>query len=198
MEFLNIPFFSDDLYKLAILFFLNLFFLTIIIRWFYFSVSGNKSFLLTFYMISVVVFFMCFTLKKFELDVGLAIGLFAIFGIIRFRTAFIPIREMTYLFITIGVSIMNAFYNKQLSYLEILFANLSIVLLIGFIEKGWKLRFIESKVITYEQIENIKPENHHILKEDLEERTGIKIKKFEIKDIDFIKDAATIVIHYYS
>ena len=198
MDFMNIPIFDDDFYKLAFLFLLNMVFLTIIVRWFYFSISGNKEYLITFYLISIVVFFMCFTLKKYKLDIGLAIGLFAIFGIIRYRTASIPIREMTYLFVVIGISIMNAFANKKLSYIEIVFANVAIVYVMGFIEKVWKLKFLESRPITYEKIENIKPKNHEALKRDLEERTGIKIKKFEIKDIDFVKDAATIIIYYYA
>ena len=197
MEVMNIPIFDNDFYKLAFLFCLNMLFLTIIIRWFYFSISANKNYLLTFYMISIVVFFMCFTLKKYKLDIGLAIGLFAIFGIIRYRTNAIPIREMTYLFIVIGVSIMNAFANKKLSYVEIIFSNVAIVYLIGFIEKIWKLKFVETKSITYEIIDNIKPENHKLLKQDLEQRTGIKIKRFEIQDIDFVRDSATIIIYFY-
>lgn len=197
-EFLNIPIFDDDFYKLVFLFVINISFLTLIIRWFYFSTSKNKDFLLTYYMVSIVVFFLCFTLKKYKLDIGLAIGLFAIFGIIRYRTESVPIREMTYLFITIGVSIMNAFANKKLSYVEIIFANAAIVYLIGFIEKVWKLKSLDSKNIIYEKIDNIKPENYNNLKTDLELRTGIEIKKLEVKDIDFVKDSATITIYYDS
>lgn len=96
---MNIPLFDEDFYKLSFLFFLNLFFLNIIIRWFYYGNSGRKDYLFTFYMISIIVFFLSFTLKKFKLDIGLALGLFAIFGIIRYRTESIPIKEMTYLFI---------------------------------------------------------------------------------------------------
>ena len=197
-EFLNIPIFDDDFYKLIFLFVINITFLTVIIRWFYFEKSKNKDFLLTYYMISIVVFFLCFTLKKYKLDIGLAIGLFAIFGIIRYRTASVPIREMTYLFITIGISIMNAFANKKLSYVEIIFANAAIVYLIGFIEKVWKLKSLDSKNIIYEKIDNIKPENYNNLKTDLELRTGIEIKKLEVKDIDFVKDSATITVYYDS
>ena len=127
---------------------------------------------------------------------GLALGLFAIFGIIRYRTESIPVREMAYLFIVIGISIMNSFANKKMSYAEIFFSNLAIVIAIGVIEKLWHLKHEISKKITYENIENIKPENYDILKEDLESRTGLKINHLTVGDVDFVKDTATILIHY--
>ncbi len=197
MDFMNIPLFDEDFYKLSFLFFLNLFFLTIIIRWFYYGNSGRKDYLFTFYMISIIVFFLSFTLKKFKLDIGLALGLFAIFGIIRYRTESIPIKEMTYLFIVIGVSIMNSFANKKMSYAEVFFSNLAIVFAIGVIEKVWHINHEVSKKIAYEKIENIKPENYELLKEDLEQRTGISINKVVVEDIDFLKDSATVTIYYY-
>jgi len=196
MEFLNIPLFDEDFFKLSTLFLLNLGFLTLIIRWLYYTSSGRKDYLFTFYMISIIVFFLCFTLKKYQLDIGLALGLFAIFGIIRYRTESIPIKEMTYLFVVIGVSIMNSFANKKTSYFEIIFANSAIVFAIVIIEKVWHLKHEVTKKIVYENIENIKPENYDLLKTELEDRTGILINKIEIGDIDFLKDSATIIIYY--
>jgi hypothetical protein len=196
MNFLNIPFFGDDFFKLVTVFTMNLFFLTLIIRWLYYGSSGRKDYLFTFYMISVIVFFLCFTLQKFELDIGLALGLFAIFGIIRYRTESIPIKEMTYLFIVIGVSIMNSFVNDNMSYFEIIFANSAILMAIIVIEKVWHLQHEITKVITYEKIENIKPENYDLLKADLENRTGITINKVVVQDVDFLKDTAVITIFY--
>jgi hypothetical protein len=193
---MNIPLFDKDFYKLAFLFFLNLAFLSIVVRWFYYSTTRRKDYLFTFYLVSIIVFFLTFTLKKYNIDVGLALGLFAIFGIIRYRTESIPIREMAYLFIVIGLSIMNALTNKKLSYVEILFSNLAVVVAIGVIEKLWHLKHEVSKKVTYEIIENIKPENYHILKDDLETRTGLEINHLTVGDVDFVKDTATIIIHY--
>ncbi len=90
-EFLNIPLFDDDFYKMAFRFVLNLGFLTIIIRWLYYTSAKRKDYLFTYFMIGIIVFFLCFTLKKYELDIGMALGLFAIFGIIRYRTNPVPI-----------------------------------------------------------------------------------------------------------
>ena len=196
MEIIDIPLFNDDFYNLALLFSLNVIILTIIIRLFYLHINGSKHYVFTFYMVSMVVFFMCFTLQRYQLDVGLAIGLFAIFGIIRYRTISIQIREMTYLFIVIGISIMNAFASSKLSIVEIFFANASIVALLGFIECIWKIEAPEKKNIVYENLENVKPENFELLKTDLEKRTGLTITNIKIKDIDYVKQCVKITITY--
>lgn len=197
-EFLNIPLFDDDFYKMAFRFVLNTVFLSIIIRWLYYSVAKRKDYLFTYYMIGIIVFFLCFTLKKYELDIGMALGLFAIFGIIRYRTDPIPIKEMTYLFVIIGVSVINSLANQKMSYAEILGANVAVVIALYIMEKIWVIKSLTLKKIRYEKIENIKPENYELLKTDLEERTGLSIQEIEVRDIDFLKDETTIIIKYYT
>ena len=130
------------------------------------------------------------------MEMGFAMGLFAVFGILRYRTEALPIKEMTYLFIVIGVSLMNAFVNKKMSYAEIIFANSAIVFTIGIIEKVWNLNYEVTKEIVYENIENIKPENYELLKADIEVRTGIAVNKVTVESIDFLKDTATVIIYY--
>tara|TARA_R110002050_G_scaffold300786_1_gene472697 strand:+ start:35917 stop:36339 length:423 start_codon:yes stop_codon:yes gene_type:complete len=137
-------------------------------------------------------------MKKFELDLGMALGLFAIFGIIRYRTDPIGIKEMTYLFVVIGVSVMNALVNKKMSYSEIFLANMVIIGSTATLEYVWQLKQELTKVIVYEQIQNIKPENYNLLIADLEDRTGISINKAEVGDVDFLKDTAKVTIHYYN
>ena len=87
-----------------------------IVRYLYYPVTKNKDYLFTYLLISVTVFFLCFLLENVKLELGFALGLFAIFGIIRYRTDAIPIKEMTYLFIVIGISVMNALVNKKISH----------------------------------------------------------------------------------
>lgn len=198
MDFLNIPFFDDDFYKLSFLFAINIVFLTLIISWLYYTATGNKDYVFTYYLIGIIVFFLCFTLKKYKLDIGLALGLFAIFGIIRYRTDTLAVKEMTYLFVVIGVSIMNAFVNKKMSYFEVIFGNVVVVAAIVIIEKVWHLKHQIHKDIVYENIENIKPENYDLLKADLENRTGLVINKLTIGKIDFLKDSAVIRIFHYN
>jgi hypothetical protein len=127
----------------------------------------------------------------------MALGLFAIFGIIRYRTDTVEIKEMTYLFIVIGVSVVNSLANQKMSYAEIIASNLIIIGLLYFIEKKWLLQTTEFKKIQYDNIKNIKPENHTLLKADLEERTGLSISTIEILDIDFLKDSANLKISYF-
>ncbi|GAA3650565.1 DUF4956 domain-containing protein [Flavivirga jejuensis] len=198
MEFLDIPLFDNDFYKMLFRFIINMGFLTIIIRYLYYSSAKRKDYLFTYYMISIIVFFLCFTLKKYELDVGMALGLFAIFGIIRYRTDPVAIKEMTYLFIVIGVSVINSLANKKMSYSEIILGNVIIVVSIAIIERLWLLKHEVTKQIVYENIENIKPENYELLKKDLEHRTGIAINKVTLGDVDFLKDTAILTIYYYN
>ena len=198
MEFLGIPLFDDDFYKMMFRFALNLGFLTIIIRGLYFTGTKRKDYFFTYYMIGIIVFFLCFTLKKYELDIGMALGLFAIFGIIRYRTNAIDIKEMTYLFVVIGVAVINSLANQKMSYAEIIGSNLIIVLALFVIERLWLVKHVSIKTIPYEIIENIKPQHYETLKKDLETRTGLVIKEIEVGNIDFLKDSAEIKITYLS
>lgn len=198
MEFLDIPLFDDDFFKMMFRFIINFIILTVIIRFIYYPDSKRKDYVFTYYLISIIVFFLCFTLKKYEMDIGMALGLFAIFGIIRYRTNPVEIKEMTYLFVVIGVSIINSLANKKMSYAEILSANALIILVLVLIEKYWALKQVVSKSIIYENIENIKPENHALLKSDLEKRTGLEINKILIGDVDFLKDTARVTIFYFN
>ena len=196
MELLGIPLFDNDFYKMMLRFLLNLFFLTGIVKFIYYKHNQKREYLFTFYLIGIVVYFLCFTLKKYELDLGMALGLFAIFGIIRYRTLPLEVKEMTYLFVVIGVAVMNALSNKKMSYAEIIAANTIILLALYFLERYWARTETLSKEVIYEIIENIRPENHDQLKADLEKRLGVEILSFEIKNINFLKDVAKITVYY--
>ena len=196
MELLGIPIFDNDFYKMMLRFLLNLFFLTGIVKFIYYKHNQKREYLFTFYLIGIVVYFLCFTLKKYELDLGMALGLFAIFGIIRYRTLPLEVKEMTYLFVVIGVAVMNALSNKKMSYAEIIAANTIILLALYFLERYWARTETLSKEVIYEIIENIRPENHELLKADLEKRLGVEILSFEIKNINFLKDVAKITVYY--
>lgn len=196
MEIFGIPLFDDDFYKMLIKLIINVIFLTGIIRFIYYKYSKKKEYLFTFYLIGTVVFFLCFTLKKYELDLGMALGLFAIFGILRYRTTPIDVKEMTYLFVVIGISVMNALSNKKMSYVEILSANSIILLVVYFFERFYNQNMVLKKDIIYETIENIHPDNHIKLKKDIQKRLGVQIVKLEIGDINFLRDTAEITVYY--
>ncbi|MBK7712054.1 MAG: DUF4956 domain-containing protein [Bacteroidales bacterium] len=184
----------SNLLELIGRFALNLMVILILVRWFYFASTRRKDFLFTYILISSIVFLLCFLLENVMLQIGFALGLFAIFGIIRYRTHAIPIKEMTYLFLIIGISVINALANTA-SISEIIFTNLMIILITWGLEKKWLLRHESSKSIIYEKINLIKPENHKELIEDLQNRTGIsKISRIEIGEVDFLKDICHITI----
>ncbi|MCK9561141.1 MAG: DUF4956 domain-containing protein [Bacteroidales bacterium] len=187
----------DDFLELLLRFTFNLIFTLLLVRGLYYSVARRKDFLFTFILISTTVFLLCFMLGSVKIQLGFALGLFAIFGIIRYRTVQLPIKEMTYLFIVIGVSVINALANKKISYAELLFTNLAIVAVTYLLEKVLLLRHESHKLIRYDNIELIKPEKAQELKDDLEERTGLVINRIEIGDVNFLTDSARIQIYYY-
>jgi hypothetical protein len=127
---------------------------------------------------------------------GFALGLFAVFGILRYRTEAIPIRQMTYLFIVIGISMINSLANKSISILEIIFTNGFITLITYLIDRVWFQTLELKKVITYEKIDLIIPRKQNELIEDLKERTGLPIHAVKIEKIDFLRDTASITIFY--
>ena len=147
-------------------------------------------------MFNILTFFICFLLRKVPMEMGFALGLFAVFGILRYRTEAIPIRQMTYLFIVIGISMINALSNKSVSIFEVLFTNALITLITYLIDRLWFQTIEEKKNIVYEKIELIKPENKEELIKDLKERTGLPIHEVKVEKIDFLKDTAAVTIYY--
>ena len=197
-EFLGTPIYNaEDFWKLIIKAIFNLLIILIIVRYIYYPVTKNKDYLFTYLLISLTVFLLCVLLDSVKLQLGFALGLFAIFGIIRYRTDPIPIKEMTYLFLVIGISVVNALANKKISYAELVFANLLIVFVTFGMERLWLLKHEIRKNITYEKIDLIVPEKREELMEDLRNRTGINIIRIEIRRIDFLRDIANIRIFYY-
>ncbi|CAN0372571.1 unnamed protein product, partial [Ectocarpus sp. 4 AP-2014] len=139
----------------------------------------------------------CFTLKKLELELGMALGLFAIFGVLRYRTDTIPIREMSYLFVVIGLAVINALANHKVSWSELAFANGAIAVLPAFLESLPLLKQESREEILYERIDLIRPENHAELIADLQERTGLAISRIELGRIDLLRDTVSITVFYY-
>jgi hypothetical protein len=172
--------------------------IVILVRWLYYSTTKRKDYLFTYILIATIVFLLCFLLESVKLQIGFALGLFAIFGIIRYRTNAMPIKEMTYLFLIIGVSVINALTSTDTSLIDLLFSNLVIVFITYGLEKLWLLKHESSKLIIYEKIGLIKPEKRADLLADLSERTGIgKINRVETGKIDFLRDTCELTIYYY-
>ena len=147
-EFINVQSF------LALLthFILNTFTLIVIVRYLYYPKTKRKDYLFTYFLIGSLIFLMCYLLVNVQIELGFALGLFAIFGIIRYRTDSIPIKEMTYLFIVIGLSVINALSGTAVVIANLLFTNFAIIAITYGLERIWLLKHESSKIIVYEKI----------------------------------------------
>ncbi len=186
----------EAFWNLVIRSILNFSVLIIVIRYIYYSTARRKSYLFTYMLIGVTVFFLSFILEKIKMQLGFALGLFAVFGIIRYRTDSIPIKEMTYLFVIIGIAILNAI-SSGVSIAELLFTNIALIAVVWSGEYFWMYRHESSKVIIYDNLEYIKPSNKKLFLEDIQRRTGLKVSRIEIGDIDFVKSSVKLVIYYF-
>ena len=192
MNFIDV----DDFLKLIFKFSINFLFMFVTVRYIFYRNNRDKDYLFTFYIFNIITFFICVLFRKTTMQMGFAFGLFAVFGIIRYRTETIPFKEMTYLFIVIGLAMINALSNKKISHVEVLFVDVMIVATTFGIEAIWFNNHERSKVIVLEKIDLIKPENEPALITDLRDRTGLDIFKVSVGKVDFLKDVAEVKIYY--
>ena len=197
MEFLDIELFNQkDLVKLFVRFLIDFAFTFVIVRVLYFAANRRKDYLFTFIVFNLLTFFICFLLRKVPMELGFALGLFAVFGILRYRTEPLPIKEMTYLFIVIGLAMINALANKRISWAELVFVNTTILLVTLSFEKLWFNNEIQNKNVIYERIDLIKMEHRLEMIKDLRERTGLDIVKVQIGKIDLLRDVAIVTVFF--
>lgn len=190
-------FYDKDVFTLLFRLLVNLVVLTVVIRYLYYPRTKRKDYLFTYYVIGIITFFICFALKKLDIDTGMGLGLFAIFGIIRYRTNTVEIKEMTYLFLVIGLSVINSLASNNISLLEVIIINGSMIGLTAGLEYMWLLKHETRKTIVYERIELITPEHYDEMMADLTKRTGLKINRFEVGKINFLRDVAQVMVYYY-
>lgn len=186
---------THSLTSLLAMFFFNLLVCWVIVHFFYYRKSKRTDYYFTFMAFSVTVFLLMFLLNNVNLAMGFALGLFAIFGMIRYRTEMVPIREMTYLFVTIGISVINGLAMTH-GYLNLLIVNVLFIFIIAIFDGNKALKHRATKIILYEKIDLIKHGREEELLADLKERTGLEIFKIEVGHIDFLRDVAYIKIFY--
>ena len=166
-----------------------------IVHFLYYRKTHRRDYFFTLILLSVSIFFLIYLLGSVKVKIGFALGLFAIFGVLRYRTETIPVREMSYMFGVISLSVINALADS-LSVVELLVPNLAIAFLIWLFETFVLRGNLASKLILYDRIELITPERREELIEDLSKRTGLKITKVNVGSIDFLKDTAILKIEY--
>ena len=192
--------------SLVMRFLINLLAVSVIARYFYYPHSQRRDYMFIFILMSASIFLLVSLMEGDNMNIGAAMGLFAIFGIMRFRTEAVPIREMTYLFMLIALSVVNALaraeYHPKADYWDgfgivtILFVNLVFLGMAWLFESSKLVSTTCSRYIRYDNVALIAPDKREELKADLEKRTGLKIDRIEIGMIDFLKDSCLIRIFY--
>lgn len=195
-EFLGLDFFhADSFWKLSFRFAVNLIWIFLIARLLYYPRQKKAEYLFSYFLIGSVVFIVCSLLKSVTLTTGFAVGLFAIFAVLRYRTNPIPVKEMTYFFIIIGVSVGNSL-GEKVSYVELFFCDAAIFSLAFAGEYFLFKKKFDSKTIIIENIELTRPENYSRLIEELTALSGFKVEKAEIGRVDYIKKQARVRIYF--
>jgi hypothetical protein len=187
----------DDFFEMVLRFLINFSVAFILIRVIYYPIHKRKDYLFTYFLFNILIFFVCILLNGVKLKLGFAFGLFAIFGILRYRTEQLPIKEMTYLFMIIAIAIVNSLSDKKVSFAELMLVNGVIVIATYMLEKVFLLKHESRKDVLYEKVENVKPENHNVLISDLKDRTGLDIHRVQIGKIDFLRDTVKIMVYYH-
>ena len=168
----------------------------ILVRFIYYPSTHKKGYVFTFIAFNTVIYFVLSLMASIEIGLGVGFGLFAIFSILRYRTNPMPIREMTYMFIIAALPLMNSVGITSDLWLQLVVANLSVLAVLFVLEREWGFKFETSKRIVYEKMELIQPGKRMDLIKDIQERTGIKVKRLNFDKIDFLHDTATLRIYY--
>lgn len=189
-------FHREDFIHLVTRFLYNLFWVFIPSYFLYFRKRGFREYFLTFMIVSMVVFQISLMLGSVSLRIGFALGLFAVFGILRYRTNQIPPREMTYLFMVIGMSVKNAVANETISLAELIVTDALTILIAFVVEFYINDMGVKRKRVIYDRIELIKPERHEELLKDLSDRFGVEVVRADIGPADLVKDSAELIIFF--
>lgn len=175
---------------------LNLMSVILLVRFIYLRIKKKREFAFAFFLSNVLIFFLCYLMSGAQISMGFAFGLFAIFGILRYRTTTLPIKEMTYLFASIAIALINGLSNNEMSVIELIFINVSIVVIVFVLETIWSEEKQYTKRVYYEKIELLDAENEQAVIDDLKSRTGLDVTSFTVKNINFVDKQAELRVVY--
>ncbi len=185
----------SGLIAMTLRFLLNVVVVWFIVHFFYYPKGKRRDYYFTYLLLSVSIFMLIYLMDGSKLEIGAALGLFAVFGIIRYRTESVPIREMTYLFFLVALSVLNG-TNADLSIVERLAANLLLIAIVWASENFLLESKVGCKFVRYDNIDLITPERHNELKADLEKRLGVEIVRIEVGSVDFLTDMTMLRVFY--
>jgi hypothetical protein len=184
----------EDLLKLILRMALDLIFVTIPIRWVYLRLHGRQEFAFSCILLNIITFSVCIFLRKVPVELGFALGLFGVFGILRFRTNSVSVRDLTYLFIAIGIGMLNSVANKKVSLAELVFINGAIAALAAIIEYAPFSGRSETRNVLYDNLSLLAPGKIPDLIKDLSKRTGCTVRSVTIEEIDLLRDSARLTL----
>lgn len=191
---------TDFIIQIFIRLFLNILAVGVLIRFIYYPINKKKEYLFVFVIFNILIFFIASFLSSVKMETGFAFGLFAIFSIIRYRTKQIPIKEMTFLFISIILATINSTVTSKIGILMVVLADLIILLCCFLMEQIWQRDVRKKKphsiIIKYNQLDNVNPKKSDEMKEELEKALGFQILNFEVSAINLVEGFSEIKVYY--
>ena len=174
----------------------DLLFVFLVVRGVYTRLYRHRDYSFTYLLLNLVTFCISFVLSQVRVDLGFAMGLFAVFGILRYRTESIEVRDLTYLFVVIGQAVLNALVAPGVSLWQLLFVNIVIVGMVAVLESAPFSRREESRRVVYDRLELLAPGRASELVADLRTRTQLPVERYEIGNVDLFRDTANLVVFY--
>jgi len=187
---------NPDFFGILLRFFINMLFLIILIRVIYFRYSKKEKFLFTFFLLGITVFFITSMLKSVFIEFGMAVGLFAVFTILRFRTRNFSLKDMSYIFATIGISVINSLKLVGFPVLGVVIINIIIVISAIILEEFTLRNNTVTYSIVFEDLELLKTAKRQKILKEISELTGKEILRFKIRRIDYRDKVAILDIFY--
>ncbi|NOT32665.1 MAG: DUF4956 domain-containing protein [Candidatus Eisenbacteria bacterium] len=198
MNWLGVDAIADwqGLSRLMLRFALDLFVSTIVIRAIYGRLYRNREFILTYFLFNTTTFFLCYLLSASSIHFGVGLALFGVFGILRYRTEQIPIRDLTYLFIVIGIGVLNGVADRGVSVVELLAVNGTILAVTAALELSGRRSRERATPMLYDRLELLHPGRAAELAADLAARTGMKVLRVDVNQVDLLRDAVEITVYH--
>jgi hypothetical protein len=197
LDLFSVPLFdAAGLTELLLRTTLDLSLITALVRGVYYRFSPNREVAFTYFLFNILIFFICYLMSGVSINMGFGFGLFAIFGILRYRTAILSIKEMTYLLAVIVLAVLNAVSSPDISLVEQIAMGVFVVIFVYLMERIWYQVREGMKEVRYEKIELIRPDMRPQLIADLQARLGLKIHRIEVSEIDLLNDSARLLVYY--
>lgn len=187
---------NPDFYGILIRFVIHIFFLIVLIRYIYYRYSKKEKFLFTFFLMGITVFFITSMLRSVWIEFGMAFGLFAVFAILRFRTRNFSLKDMSYIFTVIGISVINSLKLVGFPVLGVIFFNIIIVMSAILLERFTANNNTVTHSIIYENLELLKSGKKQKILNEISEMTGKKVHKIKIRRINFKNKTARLDVYY--